>query len=718
MESVESELRPEFFPNPNLTQEIPMKDIEIIRYSVELIDPSPYQVREHFDETALQELAASVKEHGIIQPLTARVSPANAARLELVAGERRLRAARLAGLETVPVIVHELSDQAAQEIVLIENLQREDLTVLEEAKGYQKALALTGPDGKPVYSQESLSAKIGKPAKHISDRLRLLLCPDELVKAVENGEVALSTAMVVGRIPDAKLRQQAAKLVLKPETQEVPLNYEQTLEMIREKFVVSLKKPGFDIEDAGLVPEVTDEAGGRMMGGSCVGCPYCQQPESAVRQASSGGKEGNLNLLCTLPPCFRKKQDAAWRVVRKLAEEQNVKIIEGDASRSLFMGADNRLRYDADYVALDEKPGYDDVGMKCYDNEKKWRGLLKGTDVQTVIARHPVTGQRVELAPRKEARVIAKAKLNNTSSEEELKNVEQAQDAQREARKKEARKAKLEQITVHEGCTDLAEAIGRKGMDADQLDYLFQTVLDMSGADGMRFMKDWLGIKLPKGTTSSGRDFEGEILKTVRERAQLPSQWLGFIAVAALARGLHYSGLSDEDLQEWWNRYNIRQADLRRRAQALLDAGKKTKKVESKEEGSAEQAQDLSENSKAAEPAPVDAELLSKCREWKRDNPGRAASAMADHFSIPVDQAFKICDMLVDEKHDVKAQEKRASEDSEFQAQVKQIAQGKAKLSDFIGSKPSPKSDPEGYKKWSAARMRLNRAVEKLTKAA
>lgn len=694
-----------------------MKDIEIIRYSVELIDPSPYQVREHFDEAALQELAASVKEHGIIQPLTARVSPADAARLELVAGERRLRAAKLAGLETVPVIVHELSDQAAQEIVLIENLQREDLTVLEEAKGYQKALALMGPDGKPIYTQQSLAAKIGKPTSHISDRLRLLLCPEELVKAVESSEVALSTAMVVGRIPDPKLRQQAAKQVLKPETQEVPLNYEQTLEMIREKFVVSLKKPGFDIEDADLVPEVKDEAGARVMGGSCVGCPFCQQPESAVRQSSSGGKEGNLNLLCTLPPCFRKKQDAAWRVVRKLAEEQNVKIIEGDAARALFMGADNRLRYDADYVALDEKPGYDDLGMKCYDNEKKWRSLLKGTDVQTVIARHPVTGQRVELAPRKEARVIAKAKLNNTSSEVELKNVEQAQDAQREARKEEIRKAKLEQITVHEGCTDLAEAIGRKGMDADQLDYLFQTVLDMSGADGMRFMKDWLGIKMPKGTTSSGRDFEEEILKTVRERAQIPSQWLGFIAVAALARGLHYSGLSDDDLQEWWNRYNIRQADLERRAKALLDAGKKTKKAaEPKEEAPAEKTPDLSDDPKG-EPRMVNAELLSECRVWKKDNPTAGAAMMADHFGLTMEEACAICDMLVNEEHYAKWREAQ-TEEPDFQTQVKKIAEGKAKPSDFIGPKPSPKADPEGYKKWSAARMRLNRAVEKLAKAA
>lgn len=123
------------------------KDIEIIHYAVALIDPSPYQVREHFDAESLQELANSIKEHGIIQPLTARVSPQDPARLELVAGERRWRAAGLAGLDTVPVIVRELSDLAAQEIVLIENLQREDLTVSEEARGYQKALSLVGPDG-------------------------------------------------------------------------------------------------------------------------------------------------------------------------------------------------------------------------------------------------------------------------------------------------------------------------------------------------------------------------------------------------------------------------------------------------------------------------------------------------------------------------------------------------------------------------------------------
>jgi hypothetical protein len=111
-------------------------------------------------------------------------------------------------------------------------------------------------------------------------------------------------------------------------------------------------------------------------------------------------------------------------------------------------------------------------------------------------------------------------------------------------------------------------------------------------------------------------------------------------------------------------------------------------------------------------------EKLAACREWREQNPGRAAAAMADALSLTLEEAYAITDRLVDEKHDAKAKSKSEAEQAEMNERVKQIAAGKAKPSDFIGPKPSQAKDPEGYKTWNAERMKLKRAAAKLKDAA
>ena len=637
-----------------------MKQIEIIYFSTDLIDASPYQSREHFNPVKLAELAESVKEHGIIQPLTARVSPKDGGRLELVAGERRLRAGRLAALTLAPVIVHELSDREAQEIVLIENLQREDLTVSEEARGYRKALDLRDDNGQAIYTQASLAQKIGKPVTHVSDRLKLLLCPDMLVAAVESGAVALSTAMLVGRVPDVKAREAAAKRVLKPQIQEVPLNYEQTREMIREDFMVSLQRSGFDKEDATLLPVVMDGET-RVMGGSCVECPFRSDGlgEGCARNSARNEHGTKINAgqadLCTLPACHKKKQDAAWKITSQLAEAQNVRVIQGDGSREIFSKYGNGLNSDAGYVLLDERPGYEDVGNAYFENKKTFRALLKGTDVEIVIARHPVTGQRVEMAEKKAARLIAKAKLKGQDVAAEIKNEEDAEAVKKDGRAKEIRAQKIEQLVVNEGLADLVAAIERKGMDLENLDYLFQMVLSQSGADGTRSMRLWLELKLPKGTVSSERDYEEEILKAVRERATGVNGWLGFITAAVLCKHIKYSGSGGEDFLELKQRYGIREGELERRAAAILDAGKKEKTVEV-----------------PAEPEPAEAEPTAEVDPDADEEP---ASVMT------------------------------------FEEQVGALMVGTHKMADLIGK--TPKQGSAERKPWDAQRVKLLKAVKK-----
>ncbi|MFF2877508.1 ParB/RepB/Spo0J family partition protein [Gottfriedia sp. NPDC057991] len=155
-----------------LVQEIDLKELR----------PNPYQPRKVFDETAMLELTQSVIEHGILQPIIARKSIKG---FQIVAGERRYRAAKNAGLNTVPVIVRDLTEEQMMELAVLENLQRDDLNPLEEAEAYQtliEQLHLT---------QEQLAKKLGKSRPHIANYLRILTLPNSVQKMVEEGSLSM-----------------------------------------------------------------------------------------------------------------------------------------------------------------------------------------------------------------------------------------------------------------------------------------------------------------------------------------------------------------------------------------------------------------------------------------------------------------------------------------------------------------------------------------------
>ena len=149
--------------------------------AIELIRPGAYQPRRHFDDSELDALAQSVREKGILQPLLVRQIDDEDAAFELIAGERRWRAAQRAGLHQVPVLVRQLADVEALEIALIENLQREDLTSLEEAEAYRR---LTGEFGR---TQGDLAKALGKSRSHVSNTLRLLGLPEAVQRHLETG---------------------------------------------------------------------------------------------------------------------------------------------------------------------------------------------------------------------------------------------------------------------------------------------------------------------------------------------------------------------------------------------------------------------------------------------------------------------------------------------------------------------------------------------------
>jgi ParB family chromosome partitioning protein len=164
--------------------------------AIELIRPGRFQPRRRFDEAQLEALAQSVREKGVLQPLLVRPLDEADAAFELVAGERRWRAAQRAGLHQVPVLVRELGDIDVLEIALIENLQREDLTVLEEAEAYRR---LTGDLGR---TQASIAQVVGKSRSHVANTLRLLDLPESVRRRLEEGALSAGHARALLAAPD------------------------------------------------------------------------------------------------------------------------------------------------------------------------------------------------------------------------------------------------------------------------------------------------------------------------------------------------------------------------------------------------------------------------------------------------------------------------------------------------------------------------------------
>ncbi|PRO64352.1 ParB/RepB/Spo0J family partition protein [Alkalicoccus urumqiensis] len=165
-----------FFPDADDTAEDRIEEV-----AVKDLRPNPYQPRKIFDDEAIQELAVSIQKQGLIQPITVRPSVKG---YEIVVGERRFRAAREAGLKRIPAVIKELNDDEMMELALIENLQREDLNVLEEARAYQKLMEHL------QLNQTELAARLGKSRPHIANYLRLLKLPELVQDYVNAGTIS------------------------------------------------------------------------------------------------------------------------------------------------------------------------------------------------------------------------------------------------------------------------------------------------------------------------------------------------------------------------------------------------------------------------------------------------------------------------------------------------------------------------------------------------
>ena len=233
-----------------LTPDSPTRSIGVRMVHIDRIEPNPEQPRLVFEQEALNELASSIREHGVLQPILVR--PLGPNTYQIVAGERRWRASRLAGLETIPALIEDIDDDTALEIAIIENLQREDLTPLDEAAMYDRMVHEHG------YSIRKLADKLGKDKGYLENRLRLADAPPEIRELVSLRKDSLSHAYELMKVADPKKRRRLAEQVARGEL---------TLIKLRDKIEGRRSRPHLDsretIEDGIAVrvePEPTDES--------------------------------------------------------------------------------------------------------------------------------------------------------------------------------------------------------------------------------------------------------------------------------------------------------------------------------------------------------------------------------------------------------------------------------------------------------------------------
>lgn len=329
---------------------------------INTIHPSPTNPRKTFPDADQAELIESVKRHGVMQPILVRPWPEAYAfdgekpLYELIAGERRYRAAKAAGLAFIPATVRELDDHETLELQIVENLHRRDLNELEEAEGYE--LMTKQYD----YTADQLAGKIGKSKAYIYARLKLTAATEPVRAAFRTGELDASRMLLISRIPGAALQQKALKELL---TWPALGTYRSAADHIQGRYMLQLAKAPFPRADEGLVPAA----------GKCHPCPKRtgSNPELYPDVKSAD--------ICTDPDCYAAKKEAHHAREKQAAKDQGKKVIDGKAAEKLLQHGEWNIK---GFIKLDDSC-YD----AKYDQEAKrhptYRELLANTTIPTTL---------------------------------------------------------------------------------------------------------------------------------------------------------------------------------------------------------------------------------------------------------------------------------------------------------------------------------------------
>lgn len=212
---------------------------EIIELDLSELRVNPYQPRKIFDDDALKELSESIKEHGVFQPIIVKKSIKG---YEIVAGERRVRASKLAGLTKIPAIIRDFTDEQMMEIALIENLQRENLTAIEEAIAYKSLLENLN------LTQEELSKKVGKSRSHITNILGLLRLPNDIQELVNNSKISMGHARILSKLDDENQMREMANRIIKENISVRGIEELTTTDKFKRKNKINKKETNSDLK--------------------------------------------------------------------------------------------------------------------------------------------------------------------------------------------------------------------------------------------------------------------------------------------------------------------------------------------------------------------------------------------------------------------------------------------------------------------------------------
>ena len=344
----------------------------VVMLGTDLIDESPTNPRKSFSFKSAADLAADVKKRGILQPVLTRPHPTLSGRHELVFGARRFRAARLAGLEEIPAFVRVMTDAEVLETQIVENNQRDDITPLEEAEGYEQLHNAFG------YSTELIASKINRPKSYVYGRMKLCALVPEARQSLADGKISVSVAGLVARLPP-KLQLEALEEVEPYEGDDEPTTFREASNMIQRRFMLQLDEAPWSLTDKKLLPAA----------GSCAACPKRtgNQPELFA--------DVKAKDTCTDPSCFAEKKEAHWVQIKTKAEAEGRKVLSEKETQKVAM-----------HGFVSPATGFIDLNAHCYaakneddDGTFKTYGEILGKAAPPSTLARSDGGKILELVP-------------------------------------------------------------------------------------------------------------------------------------------------------------------------------------------------------------------------------------------------------------------------------------------------------------------------------
>lgn len=448
------------------------------------ISPSLTNPRKTFDAGKLAELAASIKASGVHQAVLVRPLPGSrvldtdrTVQYELVTGERRLRACALAALDAIPAVIRTLTDDQVLEIQIVENLQRDDLTELEEAEGYEALMQHS------ALTAGQVGEKIGKSRSYVYGRLKLLDLCQEARGSLRERTIDASRALLVARIPDHKLQIKAMKEIVQGDTyygrSGDPMGYRKAAQHVQQNYMLKLSDARFTITAVDLLPEA----------GSCKTCTKRTGHDPDLFSDVNGAD------VCTDPPCFHKKEEAHAASLVQAAQAKGQTVISGKEAHEIAVQPHYSSTKFKGYRRLDAaEDSPTNVPLR-----KIIGAQMKAEGIKPVLIAHPTkTGEMVECLPNEVALRLLKAVEGQAAAaktvSKEVKALVDEKKAKAEAKAKDRFEAEWRSTLVHDTWCTLRDDAEIQAFTPDVHRYLLLRAANSLSTDHAAALCKLLGL--------------------------------------------------------------------------------------------------------------------------------------------------------------------------------------------------------------------------------